>query len=114
MELKGGPPNHDAFSDVSDVIDPEQLSGAMTEFAKTLAEALTRDQVAVDGKALRGAVMDAKKKSALHPVQAFEPRVGLVLGQAEVDGKSNEITAIPALPVNAKVKFPKSARACPT
>ena len=41
--------------------------------------------------------MDAKKKSALHPVQAFEPRAGLVLGQAEVDGKSNETAAIPAL-----------------
>ena len=98
MELKGGPPSHDAFSDVSDVIDPEQLSGAMTEFAKTLAAALPQDRAAVDGKALRGAVMDAKKKSALHPVQAFEPRAGLVLGQAEVDGKSNETAAIPALP----------------
>ena len=97
MELKGGPPSHDALSDVSDVIDPEQLSAAMTEFAKTLAEALPQDQVAVDGKALKGAVMDAKKKSALHPVQAFEPRAGLVLGQAEVDGKSNETAAIPAL-----------------
>ena len=60
MELEGGPPSHDAFSDV---IDPEQLSPAMTEFAKTLAAALPQDQVAVDGKALRGAVMDAKKKS---------------------------------------------------
>ena len=68
MELKGGPPSHDAFSDLFNVIDPEQLSGAMTNFAKTLAEALPRDQVAVDGKALRGAVMDAKKKFALHPV----------------------------------------------
>ena len=98
MELKGGPPSHDAFSDVSDALDPEQLSGAMTDFAKTLAAALPRDRAAVDGKALRGAIMDAKKKSALHPVQAFEPRAGLVLGQAEVDGKSNETAAVPALP----------------
>ena len=30
-------------------------------------------------------------------MQAFEPGAGLVLGQAEVDGKSNEITALPAL-----------------
>ena len=97
MELKGGPPSHDAFSDLFNALDPEQLSGAMTNFAKTLAEGLPRDQVAVDGKALRGAIMDAKKKSALHLVQAFEPRAGLVLGQVKVDGKSNEITAIPAL-----------------
>ena len=98
MELKGGPPSHDAFSDVFNVIDPEQLSGAMTDFAKTLAGALPQDRVAVDGKALRGAIMDAKKKSALHPVQAFEPRAGLVLGQVKVDGKSNETAATPALP----------------
>ena len=97
MELKGGVPSHDSFSDLFNGLDPEQLSTAMTNFAKTLAEALPQDQVAVDGKALRGAIMDAKKKSALHLVQAFEPRAGLVLGQAEVDGKSNEITAIPAL-----------------
>ena len=97
MELKGGPPSHDAFSDLFNALDPEQLSTAMTNFAKTLAEGLPRDQVAVDGKALRGAIMDAKKKSALHLVQAFEPRAGLVLGQVKVDGKSNEITAIPAL-----------------
>ena len=53
--------------------------------------------MAVDGKVLKGAIMDASKKSPLHLVQAFEPRAGLVLGQVEVDGKSNEITAIPAL-----------------
>ena len=46
---------------------------------------------------LKGAIMDASKKSPPHLVQAFEPRAGLVLGQVEVDGKSNEITAIPAL-----------------
>ena len=41
--------------------------------------------------------MDASKKSPLHLVQAFEPAAGIVLGQAEIDGKSNEATAIPAL-----------------
>ena len=97
MELKCGPPSHDAFSDLFNALDPEQLSTSMTNFAKTLLAALPRDQVAVDGKALRGAVMDAKKKSALHLVQAFEPRAGLVLGQVKVDGKSNETAAIPAL-----------------
>ena len=97
MELKGGPPSHDSFSDLFNGLDPEQLSGAMTNFAKTLAAALPKDQVAIDGKALKGAIMDAKKKSALHLVQAFEPGAGIVLGQAEVDGKSNETAAIPAL-----------------
>ena len=97
-ELKGGPPSHYAFSDLSDALDPEQLAVAMTKFANALLASLPSDQVAVDGKLLRGAIMDASKRSALHPVQAFEPGAGLVLGQMKVDGKSNETAAIPGLP----------------
>ena len=53
--------------------------------------------MAIGGKVLRGAIMDASKQSALHPVQAFEPGAGLVLGQMKVDGKSNETATIPGL-----------------
>ncbi len=100
LELKGGPPSHDSFSDLSDALDPEQMAGALTELAKMLLAALPgdpADQVATDGKVLKGAILDASSKSALHLVQAFEPGAGLVLGQVKVDGKSNEITALPAL-----------------
>ena len=97
MELKGGPPSHDAFSDLSDALDLEQLEVAMTKFVNALLAALLSDQVAIDGKVLRGAIMDASKQSALHPVQAFEPGADLVLGQMKVDGKSNETAAIPGL-----------------
>ena len=100
LELKGGPPSHDSFSDVFNALDPEQMAAALTEFAKTLLAALPSgpaDQVAIDGKVLKGAILDASSKSALHLVQAFEPGAGLVLGQVKVAGKSNEITALPAL-----------------
>ena len=40
MELKGGPPSHDAFSDLFNSLDPEQRAVALTEFAKTLLAAL--------------------------------------------------------------------------
>ena len=43
MELKGGPPSHDAFSDLSDALDPEQLEVAMTKFANALLAALPSD-----------------------------------------------------------------------
>ena len=98
MELKGDPPSHYAFSDLSDALDPEQLAVAMTKFANALLAALPSDLVAIDGKVLRGAILDASKRSALHLVQAFEPGFGLVLGQMKVDGKSNETAAIPGLP----------------
>ncbi len=100
LELKGGPPSHDSFSDLFNALDPEQMAGALTELAKMLLAALSggpADQVAIDGKVLKGAILDASSKSALHLVQAFEPGAGLVLGQIKVDGKSNEITALPAL-----------------
>ena len=36
LKLKGVPPSHDAFSDLSDALDPEQMAAALTEFAKML------------------------------------------------------------------------------
>ena len=82
MELKGGPPSRDSVSGLSDALDPEQLSTAMTKFA-----------------------------NALHPAQAFEAGSGLVPGQTEVDGKSNGTAAIPGLPEETQIyppsKFPR-------
>ena len=100
MELEGGPPSHDAFSDLFNGLDPEQMAAALTEFAMTLLAALPSDladQVAIDGKVLKGVILNASRKSPLHLVQAFKPGAGLVLGQIKVDGKSNEITAVPKL-----------------
>ena len=74
MELKGGPPSHDAFFDLFNGLDPKQLAAALTEFAKTLLAALPSDpadQVAINGKVLKGTILDASSKSPLHLVQAF-------------------------------------------
>ena len=68
MELKGSPPSHDSFFYLFNGFDPEPLSTAITNFAKTLAAALLPDQVATDGKVLWSAIMDALKKSPLHLV----------------------------------------------
>ena len=56
LELKGGPPSHDSFSDLFNALDPEQMAGALTELAKMLLAALPgdpADQVAIDGKVLK-------------------------------------------------------------
>jgi predicted transposase YbfD/YdcC len=52
--------------------------------------------IAIDGKTLRGTGESRKAKSALHVLNAFAHDSGMVLGQKPVDGKSNEITSIPA------------------
>ena len=49
----------------------------------------------MDGKTLRGSKTSSDGK--LHLVSAYATEAGLVLAQRAVDGKSNEITAIPEL-----------------
>ena len=56
-----------------------------------------REVIGVDGKTLRGSKTSLDGKGALHLVSAYATEAGLVLAQQAVDGKSNEITAIPEL-----------------
>ena len=53
--------------------------------------------ITIDGKTLRRSVEDAAKRAPLHVVNAFATGARQTLGQVKVDGKSNEITAMPAL-----------------
>jgi hypothetical protein len=53
--------------------------------------------VALDGKTLRRSFDRAASQSPLHLVSAGAAEQRLVLGQLAVDGKSNEITALPKL-----------------
>jgi predicted transposase YbfD/YdcC len=53
--------------------------------------------VAIDGKTMRGARQGEGTEKALHVLSAYAHAAGLVIGQRCVDGKSNEITAIPQL-----------------
>ena len=53
--------------------------------------------VAIDGKTVRRSGSRRHDQGPLHLVSAWASDQGLVLGQREVDGKSNEITAIPEL-----------------
>src|SRR5205823_6231884 len=52
-------------------------------------------QIAIDGKTLRGSA--AAALGPLHLVSAWATQAHLTLAQVAVDGKSNEITAIPEL-----------------
>ena len=77
-------------------LDPCALEEAFTDWTTSLAERID-GVVAVDGKTLRGSKQDADGHGALHLLSAFAHDSGLILAQQAVDGKSNEITAIPAL-----------------
>ena len=53
--------------------------------------------IAVDGKVLKHSYDKGADKGAIHMVSAWATTSRLVLGQRQVDQKSNEITAIPEL-----------------
>lgn len=55
------------------------------------------DLVAIDGKTSRASHDRAENKAPLHLVSAFATTSRLVLGQEAVDGKANELAAIPVL-----------------
>ncbi len=97
MALKHGIPSHDAFSDLFNALDPGGLQKVLLRLLEDWAALLEDDVIAIDGKSLRRSFATAAARSPVHLVQAFAARARLVLGQVKVDGKSNEIAAMPKL-----------------
>jgi len=97
LSLANGIPSHDTFRRVFMLIDPDAFETCFSAWAQSFAEAFDREVVAIDGKTLRRSFDRGRAQGPLHLVSAWASEQGLVLGQREVDGKSNEITAIPAL-----------------
>src|SRR3954454_10844152 len=96
LRLRHGTPSHDTFSRVFRLLEPKAFETCFTRFMQRFAESL-RGVVAVDGKTLRRSFDRVAGKSPLHMVHAWSVEQGMLLGQVAVDGKSNEITAVPKL-----------------
>jgi predicted transposase YbfD/YdcC len=77
-------------------LDSDVLAKCFVSWASSLAGHI-KGVVAIDGKTSRGSKQDASGFGALHLLSAFAREAGLVIGQRKVNGKSNEITAIPEL-----------------
>src|SRR4051812_22637432 len=97
LDLPNGIPSHDTFRRVFMLIDPDAFEGCFTRWAQSLTSKVEREVVAIDGKTVRRSGSSRHNHGPLHLVSAWASDQGLVLGQREVDGKSNEITAIPEL-----------------
>ena len=97
MTLAHGIPSHDAFSDLFNALAPDGLQKVLLRLLEDWSALLEADVIAIDGKSLRRSFADAAARSPVHLVQAFAARARLVLGQVKVDGKSNEIAAMPKL-----------------
>jgi predicted transposase YbfD/YdcC len=97
LKLPHGIPSHDTIERVFQRIKPSEFECCFREWTRSLARELGLKQLAIDGKTLRRSFDRAAAQSALHLISAWSVENHLVLGQQAVDGKSNEITAIPKL-----------------
>lgn len=91
-----GTPSHDQLGDLFAALDAEQFQHCFIAWVGSLTK-LSPDIVAIDGKTLRRAYQEGGAKAPIHMISAWSSRQRLVLGQAKVAEKSNEITAIPDL-----------------
>ncbi len=94
--FKVGTPSHDQLGDIFAVLDAEQFQRCFIAWVSSLT-GLGADLIAIDGKTLRRAYQKAGAQAPIHMISAWSARQNLVLGQAKVADKSNEITAIPRL-----------------
>ena len=87
-----GTPRHDHLGDLLATLDAEQFQRCFAAWVAA-RPGLPEGVIAIDGKTSRR----SRGKAALPLVSAFAARQRLVLGQAKVADKSNEIVAIPRL-----------------
>lgn len=95
--LPNGIPSHDTFERVFERINPRAFVAAFGQWMRALADAVGIKHIAIDGKTLRRSGSAARDLGPLHLVSAWATANHIALGQVAVDGKSNEITAIPQL-----------------
>src|ERR671932_1031450 len=97
LALPNGIPSHDTFRRVFMLLDPDAFEACFARWAQSLMGQVEREVVAIDGKTLRRSGSRRHEHGPLHLVSAWASERGLALGQRAVDGKSNEITAVPGL-----------------
>jgi predicted transposase YbfD/YdcC len=95
LGLPGGIPSHDTFERVFAALNPRALEACCLAWLRAVAGLAGIEHIAIDGKSLRGS--GNAKLGALHLVSAWATQAQVSLGQVAVEGKGNEITAIPKL-----------------
>ena len=104
VSFKNGVPSSDTFRRVFSLLDPDNIENLLRTHAAEIVDnnKNDNDQIAVDGKSLRGSKRLNSK--CLHSVSAWCHENGLIMVEEQVDSKSNEITAIPLLLDSLNIK----------
>ncbi len=97
LNLTENVPSYTTFWTVFALLDPLVLEKSFVSWVRARFEPQQDDVINIDGKAQRGTTKKGSPHSFVHIVSAWAAKNHLTVGQLKVDGKSNEITAIPQL-----------------
>ncbi len=97
LSLPNGIPSHDVIGDLFSRLDSTALQDCFINWVQSLCEIRHGEIISIDGKTIRRSYTENGKRGAIHMVSAWASSAGLVLGQRNVDSKSNEIKAVPEL-----------------
>ena len=104
LKLPNGTPSDDTFRRIFTALDPKGFVACFIAHVTTLRPELAGELIAIDGKTVRHSFKDGDPTNSIHLISAWASGSGLSLGQLLVDGKSNEITAVPKLLRQIEVK----------
>jgi len=97
LKLPHGPPSDDTFRRIFTALDPNGFVECFIAHVAAIRPDLAGSLIAIDGKTLRHSFDHCDPENSIHLISAWADGCGLSLGQLLVDGKSNEITAVPKL-----------------
>jgi predicted transposase YbfD/YdcC len=90
-------PSHMTYRRVlQDIVDPEEFECIVGEFQQSRYRAGQEIVFSMDGKALKGTIPQGETRGT-HLLSIFVPKQGLVLVEAAVDRKENEIVVAPTI-----------------
>ena len=96
LPFKHGVPSHDQLGIVFAKLDAKQFQHCFIAWVERFTAAV-HGVVAIDGKTLRRSFDHAAGQGPIQMISAWSSGQRLVLGQRQVAGTSNEITAVPKL-----------------
>src|SRR6202045_3198080 len=100
LRLEHGVPSHDTFSRVFRLLKPEAFEAAFRRFMAAFAKANRLNLtgvVAIDGKALRGAVERGSRSEPLHLVNVWAVEARMSLAQQKAPGRNETAGALEVL-----------------
>jgi predicted transposase YbfD/YdcC len=95
LQLPNGAPSADTYERLFRHLEPDALGQCLTQYGKNILSSLAEKQIALDGKKLKGASPTSKGNAGCYLLNAWVSENRMCVWQAKVDGKTNEITAIP-------------------